>query len=219
MRDVDALARGDLPDGLAGLRLDLAAVEGECDRIGHDGNLNKICHCRANTPRTTAIRNPAIHLSRRRSLSTRSSARPLPEALAHLQPQLRELALVVGDLLGRGARLVVGHVARPQGVIQLTQHQCHPDAFLPDNWEDINSILKVLLEAEQCAIRSWGEVCDMTAGKDPRTYDIAQSIMSEEIEHEAWFIELLSKRPSGHFRRKFVGQSPHTGQQGGLIHQ
>jgi ferritin-like protein len=34
--------------------------------------------------------------------------------------------------------------------------------------------LKVLLAAEQYAIRSWGEVGDMTAGKDPRTYDIAQ---------------------------------------------
>ena len=46
----------------------------------------------------------------------------------------------------------------------------------------------------------------MTTGKErPRTYAIAQSIMQEEIEHEAWFIELLSKRPSGHFRRKFVG--------------
>ena len=41
-----------------------------------------------------------------------------------------------------------------------------------------------------------GEVCDMTGGKkNPRTYDIAQRIMQEEIEHEAWFIELLSKRP------------------------
>jgi ferritin-like protein len=61
-------------------------------------------------------------------------------------------------------------------------------------------------------------VCDLTAGKDPRTYDIAQKIMQEEVEHEAWFIELLSKRPSGHFRRKFVGQSPHVSEQGGLIH-
>ena len=51
--------------------LDLVAVEGEADRIGHDGNLNKICHCRANTPRTTAISKPVIHLSRRRSLSIR----------------------------------------------------------------------------------------------------------------------------------------------------
>lgn len=93
-----------------------------------------------------------------------------------------------------------------------------PDAFLPENWEDIDEILKVLLEAERCAIRSWGEVCDITFGKDHRTYDIAQKIMAEEVEHEAWFVELLSKRPSGHFRRKFVGQSPHVGREGSLSH-
>jgi ferritin-like protein len=106
----------------------------------------------------------------------------------------------------------------PRDIRKFADQAGCPDAYLPDNWEDINSILKVLLEAEQCAIRSWGEVCDMTTGKDPRTYDIAQRIMQEEVEHEAWFIELLSKRPSGHFRRKFVGQSPHTGDQGSLIH-
>jgi ferritin-like protein len=93
----------------------------------------------------------------------------------------------------------------PRDIRKFADQAGCPDAYLPDNWEDINSI-------------SWGEVCDMTAGKDPRTYDIAQRIMQEEVEHEAWFIELLSKRPSGHFRRRFVGQSPHTGSQGSLIH-
>src|SRR5687767_15930370 len=60
----------------------------------------------------------------------------------------------------------------PRDIRECADQAGCPDAYLPDNWQDINSILKVLLEAEQCAIRSWGEVCDMTAGKDPRTYDI-----------------------------------------------
>ena len=107
----------------------------------------------------------------------------------------------------------------PRDIRKFADQAGCPDAYLPDNWENLTSIIEVLLGAEQCAIRSWGEVCDITAGKDPRTYDIAQTIMQEEVEHEAWFIELLSKRPSGHFRRSFVGQSPHVGRQGGLIHQ
>ena len=90
----------------------------------------------------------------------------------------------------------------PRDIRKFADQAGCPDAYLPDNWENLTSIIEVLLGAEQCAIRSWGEVCDMTAGKDPRTYDIAQTIMQEEIEHEAWFIELLSKRPSGHFRRR-----------------
>lgn len=77
-------------------------------------------------------------------------------------------------------------------------------------------ILEVLLEAERCAIRTWSEICDLTFGKDPRTYDMAARILNEEVEHEAWFIELLSKerdgvvRPSGHFRRGTPGESPYS---------
>lgn len=105
-----------------------------------------------------------------------------------------------------------------------------PDAFLPG----VNSgrqmsapfeamtnvkaadILQVLLEAERCAIRTWSEICDMTIGKDPRTYDMTSRILQEEIEHEAWFVELLSferdgvTRPSGHFRRGEPGEGPYS---------
>jgi ferritin-like protein len=90
-----------------------------------------------------------------------------------------------------------------------------PDAYLPDDPTPTN-ILTVLLEAERCAIRTWSEVCELTLGKDPRTYDMAARILNEEVEHEAWFIELLSKerdgivRPSGHFRRGTPGQAPYS---------
>ena len=33
----------------------------------------------------------------------------------------------------------------------------------------------------------------------------------EEIEHESWFLELIYGRPSGHMRRKYSGERPHTG--------
>ncbi len=99
----------------------------------------------------------------------------------------------------------------PRDIREFADQAGCPDAYLPKNWTDVNEIIKVLLAAEQCAIKAWGEVCEMTTGKDPRTYDIAQRIMQEEIEHEAWFIELLYGRPSAHFRRRFVGESPHSG--------
>jgi len=72
------------------------------------------------------------------------------------------------------------------------------------------------MESERCAIRSWSAVCDMTFGKDPRTYDMAARILNEEIEHEAWFIELLGMErdgksiPSGHFRRGEPGHAPYS---------
>ncbi len=89
------------------------------------------------------------------------------------------------------------------------------DAYLPDS-PTAAGILQILLEAERCAIRTWSEISDLTFGKDPRTYDMASRILQEEIEHEAWFIELLSKerdgeiRPSGHFRRGAPGEAPYS---------
>lgn len=81
---------------------------------------------------------------------------------------------------------------------------------LPRNKTDIKEILKKCLVAEQGAIVNWNKVCNMTYGKDPATYDVAKDILREEIEHEGWFLELLYGRPSGHMRRKFSGERPHT---------
>jgi ferritin-like protein len=83
-------------------------------------------------------------------------------------------------------------------------------AYLPENPSDINAILKVLLEAERCAVRVYSEICKMTHGKDFRTYDLSLAILQEEIEHEAWFQEILEGRPSGHFRRRYPGEGPYT---------
>ncbi len=81
---------------------------------------------------------------------------------------------------------------------------------LPMNRTNVKAILEKCLKAEQGAIVNWNKVCKMTYGKDPATYDVAKDILREEIEHEAWFLELLYGRPSGHMRRKFPGERPHT---------
>ena len=83
-----------------------------------------------------------------------------------------------------------------------------PPAPLPADPTDVKAIVEVLLKAEQCAVRGYTHICNMTAGKDHRTYDLALAILNEEIEHEAWFAEFLAHGPSGHFRRRTVGESP-----------
>jgi ferritin-like protein len=75
---------------------------------------------------------------------------------------------------------------------------------------DIRPMLQVLVEAERCAIRVYTEICNMTFGKDHRTYELALAILNEEIEHEAWFSEFLGEGPSGHIRRGAPGESPYT---------
>jgi ferritin-like protein len=81
---------------------------------------------------------------------------------------------------------------------------------LPTPSTNLREILKKCLTAEQGAIVNWNKMCNLTLGKDPATYDIAKDILKEEIEHESWFLELLYSRPSGHLRRKYSGERPHT---------
>jgi ferritin-like protein len=77
-----------------------------------------------------------------------------------------------------------------------------PPARLPKDLSDVKAILKVLVEAERCAVRGYTHICNITAGKDHRTYALASAILNEEIEHESWFSEFLGEGPSGHFMRQ-----------------
>jgi ferritin-like protein len=101
----------------------------------------------------------------------------------------------------------------PNDITEFMDRASCPHAELPDD-PSAENVLEVLLEAERCAIRTWADVCDMTEGKDPRTHDMAQRILQEEIEHEAWFVELLSMErdgevnPAGHFVRGEPGDAP-----------
>jgi ferritin-like protein len=72
-------------------------------------------------------------------------------------------------------------------------------------------MLKVLVHAERCAVKGYTEICNMTAGKDHRTFELALAILNEEVEHESWFAEFLGEGPSGHggvWRE--AGHSPHV---------
>lgn len=77
-----------------------------------------------------------------------------------------------------------------------------PPASLPDDPRDVNAILTVLVDAERCAVKGYTHICNLTAGKDHRTYDLSLCILNEEIEHESWFSEFLGEGPSGHFMRR-----------------
>ncbi len=93
-----------------------------------------------------------------------------------------------------------------------------PDAYLPEGLsvdkpktaDDMRKVIKVLLEAERCAVRVYTEICGITNAKDFRTFELSLAILHEEIEHESWFEEYFEGKPSGHFRRRFPGEGPYT---------
>jgi ferritin-like protein len=90
----------------------------------------------------------------------------------------------------------------PEGMKDFHDMSACPPASLPKDPTDVQAILKVLVAAERCAVRGYTKICNMTAGKDHRTYDLALAILNEEIEHESWFSEFLGEGPSGHFMRR-----------------
>ena len=58
-------------------------------------------------------------------------------------------------------------------------HDCSacPPAQLPSNPRDIKAMLEVLVKAERCAVGGYTAICNMTAGKDHRTYYLALAIL------------------------------------------
>jgi ferritin-like protein len=93
-----------------------------------------------------------------------------------------------------------GHL--PNNMNDFHDQAACPPAALPKDPTDVMGIVKVLVEAERCAERGYMAICNMTFGKDHRTYDLALSILHEETQHEAWFSEFLSEGPSGHYLRR-----------------
>jgi len=90
----------------------------------------------------------------------------------------------------------------PESMVDFHNMSACPPASLPKDPKNVKAMLEVLVEAERCAVRGYTHICNLTAGKDHRTYDLAQAILNEEIEHESWFSEFLGEGPSGHFLRR-----------------
>ena len=84
-----------------------------------------------------------------------------------------------------------------------------PPAPLPQDQTDTKALVRALVESERCAVREYKSVCDLTFGKDHRTYDLVKAILHEEMEHEAWFSEFLGQGPSGGITRRGI-VSPHV---------
>src|SRR2546421_6947034 len=81
----------------------------------------------------------------------------------------------------------------PKSMVDFHNVSACPPAFVPADPTNIRDMLQVLVEAERCAVRGYTEICNMTFGKDHRTYDLSLAILHEEIEHEAWFSEFIGE--------------------------
>lgn len=98
----------------------------------------------------------------------------------------------------------------PQSMNEFHDCSACPPANLPADPTNVKDMLQVLVQAERCAIRGYNTICNLTFGKDHRTYELALGILNEEIQHEAWFSEFIGEGPSGHFQRPGGENSPYV---------
>ena len=63
----------------------------------------------------------------------------------------------------------------------------------PKNTADINRIIRIVSEAEAGAIEVYNKLAKKTFGKDNVTYQLVSHILSEEVEHEEMFENLLER--------------------------
>ena len=63
----------------------------------------------------------------------------------------------------------------------------------PKNTADINRIIRIVAEAEAGAIEVYNKLAKKTFGKDNVTYQLVTHILSEEVNHEEIFENLLER--------------------------
>jgi bacterioferritin len=63
----------------------------------------------------------------------------------------------------------------------------------PKNTTDVNRIIRIVTEAEATAIEVYNKIAKKTLGKDNVTYQLITHILSEEVDHEEMFENLLER--------------------------
>ncbi len=98
-----------------------------------------------------------------------------PELLIHADQELNHAVMVVDRIIQLGGTPVL----TPADWMKLSK--CKYDA--PED-PYIEVILEQNLEAERCAINRYKDLADFAGGKDHTTYQMATTILNEELEHE-----------------------------------
>ena len=77
--------------------------------------------------------------------------------------------------------------------MELEKNAHFPYRIPPKNTTDINRIIRIVLEAESEAIELYNRLAKKTKDKDFLTHQLIVHILSEEVEHEELFENLLER--------------------------
>lgn len=98
-----------------------------------------------------------------------------PELLLHATQELGHAVLVVNRILQLGGTPILN--PNQWATYARCDYEEPTDPY-------VEAILEQNLRGERCAIQRYEEIAEFTAGKDLATYQMAITIMSDELEHE-----------------------------------
>lgn len=108
-----------------------------------------------------------------------------PELLLHADQELNHAVLVIGRIIQLGGTPLLNPSQWPK--FAKCDYEEPTDPY-------VEEILKQNLRGERCAIQRYQDIAEFTNGKDHATYQMAITILNEELEHEedieAWLNDL-----------------------------
>ena len=108
---------------------------------------------------------------------SKSITGPSSASLAELLRTRSESALVRAERIGD--RLVELGGELPPKLMQLVEHATDKPFKLPDSLDDVEGLLKAVLDAERTTIRLQGHIHDLSRETDPVTAALALALLTE----------------------------------------
>jgi bacterioferritin len=99
----------------------------------------------------------------------------ITELNQHAADELRHATMIADRIIQLGGTPIL----HPNDWMKYTN--CGYDA--PKNF-DVVGILNDAIKGEQCAIKTYSGIVELTRNKDIVTYDLVSSILADEVEHE-----------------------------------
>ncbi|MGN9846140.1 ferritin-like domain-containing protein [Nonomuraea sp. H19] len=124
--------------------------------------------------------------------------------------ELRQILKDIRDEDRRHFEALVGRIYELDGRLPEDIRQFLDGRHAPpeDGSADAQDPVTTLVEEVRRAVHPYGGLCDLTEGRDQRTFLLSHAIRNEKTEHVAWLKELLGTGPPGRFHRGFRGRSP-----------
>jgi bacterioferritin len=111
----------------------------------------------------------------------------MKEMLEKVAKDELEHATELADLIVKLGGLPIANMT------ELEKNANAPYAMPPKNAADINRIIRIVTEAEAGAIEVYNKIAKKTLGKDHVTYQLITHILSEEVDHEEIFENLMER--------------------------